>query len=97
VIKRSVIVVCLLASANASVHSVILNWTQSNSSNIVSNEVYCGHVSGGPYPRHRATKYPETSMTVKNVHSGTYYCVVTAIDSQGMESIASNEVEVVVP
>jgi hypothetical protein len=97
VIKKCVVFVCLLASASASVHSVTLNWTQSDSPNIASNEVYCGHVSGGPYPWHRRTKAPETSMTVPGVNSGTYYCMVTAIDGQGMESVASNEVEVAVP
>ena len=89
--------VCLMASANASVHSVTLNWTQSNSSNIVCNKVYCGRVSGGPYPWHRTTQHLETTMTMKKVNSGTYYCMVTAIDSQGIESTASNEVEVLVP
>ena len=96
-IKTCLAFVCLLASANASIHLVTLNWTQSNSSDIVSNKVYCGRVSGGPYPWHRTTQHLETNMTIKKVNSGKYYCMVTAIDSHGMESIASNEVEVVVP
>jgi hypothetical protein len=90
---------CLLVSANASAsgHSVLLTWTQSGSPNIVSNEVNCGHVSGGPYPWHRTTRYAATSMTVQNVNSGTFYCMVTATNDLGEVSIASNEVEVDVP
>jgi hypothetical protein len=96
---RYALLVCLLVSANASTngHSVTLSWTQSDSPNIVSNEVYCGPVSGGPYSFHRNTRHPATSLIVPKVHSGTYYCVVTAINDLGEESDPSNEVEVDVP
>ena len=95
--KRLLVLVCLLASAYADTHSVTLTWTQSNSPGIVSNEVHCGYVSGGPYFYHHKTRHPRTDLTVLNVSSGTYYCMVTAIDDQGQESVASNEVKVVVP
>jgi len=97
VIKKCVVFVCLLASANASVHTVTLYWIQSSSPDIVANKVYCGYVSGGPYPFFHKTRNPTNRLTVPNIPSGHYYCMVTAIDGQGMESVASNEVVVDVP
>jgi hypothetical protein len=96
---RYLLLGCLLVSAGAGTndHSVTLSWTQSDSPNIVSNEVYCGRVSGGPYPFQRETLVPATSLAVPKVHSGTYYCVVTATDAQGVESGPSSELEVDVP
>ncbi len=95
--KLSVAVVCLVFSAYALATSVTLNWTQSNSPDIVCNKVYWGPVSGGPYTHQYRTKQPATTATMRVAPSGTWYCVVTAIDSQGMESTVSNEVEVLVP
>jgi hypothetical protein len=95
--KKFVVLVCLLVSAYANASTVTLTWTQSDSPGIVYNKVYCGYVSGGPYPWRRKTSDPATSLKVLNVNSGTYYCMVTAIDGQGIESVASNEVKVVVP
>lgn len=96
-IKKCVVLVCLLASANASLHTVTLRWTQSDSPDIVANKVYCSRVPGGPYPYYHKTSSPTTLLRLSRIPSGQYYCMVTAIDSQGMESIASNEVEVDVP
>lgn len=88
---------CLLVCAYADAHTVTLTWTQSNSPGIVANKVYCGTVSGGPYQRMHTIRHPATLLTVPKVHSGTYYCMVTAVDGHGEESVASNEVQVVVP
>lgn len=95
--KWLTLVVCLLVSAYAGAHTVTLHWTQSGSDDVVSNKLYCGHQSGGPYPYHRTSKHPVTGFTKLNAPSGTYYCVVTAINSWGEESKASNEVRFIVP
>ena len=95
--KQLMVLVCLLLSAYANAHSVTLTWDQSTSPGIVANKVYCGTVSGGPYQRMHTIHYAATQLVVPKVHSGRYYCMVTAIDGQGMESVASNEVEVLVP
>ena len=89
--------VCLLVSVFAAGYSVTFNWDQSESRGIVADKIYCGRHSGGPYPYTHRTKQPTTTFEIPTAPAGTYYCVVTAIDSKGMESKPSNEVEVQIP
>ena len=75
-------------------HSVTLNWTDSSP---VTFNVYRGQVSGGPYSA-IATALTNTNYVDATVVSGqTYYYVVTAVNSSGLESTYSNQVQAVIP
>jgi len=95
--KILTVFVCLFASALAAAYSVTFNWQQSKSPGIVADKLYCGKISGGPYPYSHQTSYPTTTLEVPKAPPGTYYCVVTAINSLGDESAPSNEVKVQIP
>lgn len=77
---------------------VTLNWTQSTSPNLADNCVYRGAVTGGPYTQLACSAapivtYPDTTV----IRGNTYYYVVTAVNTSGIESGYSNEIKVVVP
>jgi rhamnogalacturonan endolyase len=70
---------------------IALNWTQSTSPNITENQVYRSTTSGGPYSL-VATLSATTSYTDTGLSSGTtYHYVVTARNSDGLESSYSNQ------
>jgi len=78
-------------------HSATLTWTASTSA-VVGYNVYRGVQSGGPYMRINSVLEAPTSYVDYTVQSGcTYYYVVTAVDSNGLESAYSNEVVAVIP
>ncbi|HVO60700.1 MAG TPA: choice-of-anchor D domain-containing protein [Terriglobales bacterium] len=78
-------------------HSVALNWTASGSSNVVGYNVYRGAAFGGPYAEINSG-IAATADTDSTVLSGqTYYYVVTAVDSSGVESAYSNQVIATIP
>lgn len=70
---------------------VTLTWTQSTSANITTNNVYRSTTSGGPYTLVASlpatTSYANTGLATGT----TYYFVVTAVNSTGLESSYSNE------
>jgi len=76
---------------------VVLEWAASNSS-VVGYNVYRSGVPGGPYARINRQTDPRTAFTDNSVAVGeTYYYVVTSVDSQGLQSANSNEVEASIP
>ncbi|MGH9712666.1 MAG: choice-of-anchor D domain-containing protein [Candidatus Acidiferrales bacterium] len=78
-------------------HTVALNWAPSVSV-VIGYNVYRGTVSGGPYTRLNPGVELTTSYADKSALGGlTYYYVVTAIDSNNVESAFSNEASVTVP
>jgi hypothetical protein len=78
-------------------HSVILSWNASQSSNLAYYNLYRGIVSGGPYPVVTSVGLV-TTYTDSNVQAGeTYYYVVTAVDASGSESPYSNEASATLP
>jgi hypothetical protein len=78
-------------------HSVSLNWNASTSV-VVGYNIYRGGVSGGPYALLNSAADSALSYTDTSVVSGqTYYYVVTAVDAAGVESVVSNEVQVIIP
>jgi len=80
----------------ASQHSVRLGWTASTST-VVGYNVYRGTVSGGPYSLVNSSD-PNVSYSDATVQAGqTYFYVVTAVDSQGTESVYSNQAQAIVP
>jgi hypothetical protein len=68
-----------------------LTWVQSGSPNVTQNRIYRSTTSGGPYAP-IATIPAATSFNNSGLTSGTtYFYVVTAINSGGLESAASNQ------
>jgi fibronectin type 3 domain-containing protein len=87
----------LSGSGVASIHRVDLSWNASSSSNVVGYNVYRAGVSGGPYAS-VASANSGTSYVDGSVQAGqTYYYVVTAVDTNGAESVYSNQVQAVIP
>ena len=79
----------------ASTTSVTLGWDASiDEPYLMSYKVYWGMVKGEfPKPGSATVFATEHRYTVQDLADGTYYFVVTAIDTRGLESIPSNEVE----
>jgi fibronectin type 3 domain-containing protein len=80
-------------------HDVILSWSESSSSGVVGYNVYRGTTSGGESSTPlNSTPINGTSLSDPNVAAGaTYYYVVTAVGSDGVQSSASGETEATVP
>jgi len=77
--------------------SVLMSWNPS-SSNVAGYNIYRGTVSGGPYTKLNSSLSFETTYTDATVQSGRkYYYVATAVDSNGVESIGSNEASAAIP
>ncbi len=78
-------------------HSATLNWTASSSS-VAGYNVYRSAVSGGPYTIVNSSLITTTQFTDSTVQAGgTYYYVVTSVDSTGANSSYSNEVSATIP
>jgi hypothetical protein len=77
-------------------HSADLTWTASQDV-VIGYNVYRGGTKGGPYAKINTVLTATTSYTDSTVSAGaTYYYVVTAVDSNNVESSYSNEVRVVI-
>ena len=87
-----------LAGAGAEpLHSVVLNWVASTSS-VVGYNVYRSTVSGSGYAKVNfapVAGVTYTDTTVQN--SQTYYYTATSVDSNGDESVFSNQIQMVIP
>ena len=78
------------------VQSVTLAWDPSADASVVGYNLYYGTVSGSYSSRISVSN--TTSATVSGLREGvTYFFVVTAYDSSGLESVPSNEVSYSVP
>ena len=70
---------------------ISLNWKQSTSLNVTQNKIYRSTTAGGPYTP-IATIPPAISYSNAGLTGGTtYYYIVTAVNSSGLESPASNQ------
>ena len=79
------------------IHAVSLSWTASPST-VVGYNVYRAGQSGGPYTILNSALLSGTTYTDATVQPGqTCYYVSTAVNSAGVESQYSNQVEAVVP
>ncbi len=78
---------------------MILSWTASGTSGNVAYNVYRGnHLGGESSTPLNATPINGTTYVDESVASGTtYYYVVTAVNSNGVQSAASGETEATVP
>ncbi len=91
---NSPLAVSLSGTAN---HSVALNWTDADSG-IAGYSVYRATQSGGPYSKISSSLVLQATWSDGSVQSGhTYYYVVTAIGTSGVESAYSSEVAAVIP
>jgi fibronectin type 3 domain-containing protein len=65
---------------------------------VMGYNIYRGTVSGGPYTRINSSLTTAPYSTDSTVQGGqTYYYVTTAVDSTGMESTYSNQVQALIP
>jgi fibronectin type 3 domain-containing protein len=86
---------CVTATATAQ-HSAKLNWRASTSRDVSRYEVYRTTISGGYYGLLASTT--GLSYTDNSVQAGdSYYYVVTAYTSAGLQSGYSNQVKAVIP
>jgi len=86
-----------LLGAGVAAPVVTLSWNAS-SSPVAGYNVYRGGVSGGSYSKINSGVDPATTYSDSTVASGqTYYYVTTAVDSSGMESSYSNQVQAIIP
>ena len=78
-------------------HSVHLNWSRSNSTDVLGYNVYRGTQSGGPYVRLNPALIANPDYLDTAVSAGqTYYYAVTAVTAV-MESGRSAEAVAVIP
>lgn len=78
-------------------HSVSVTWTPSTST-VAGYNVYRSEISGGPYTKLDSSVLAADAFTDTSVNAGqTYYYVVTAATSAGVESVDSTQVAVTVP
>jgi hypothetical protein len=85
----------LAASASPTV-SVTLDWAASTGTNIAGYKIYYGTTSGS-YTQ-VVTIGPVTQVTISGLTpQTTYYFTATAFDSDGLESLGSNEASFTVP
>lgn len=88
--------VALLSCRCLAYQNVTLGWQASTDPSVVGYDLYYGTVSG--QYNHKIPITSGTSVTVSNLIEGvTYYFVVTAYSSSGLESVPSNEVSYTVP
>src|SRR2546426_6453439 len=84
-------------AAVSTTRSANLNWDASPSA-VVGYNVYRATQAGGPYTKLNSSPVGPTSYTDSTVQAGqTYFYVVTAVDGNGVESVASNEAQTTVP
>ncbi len=78
-------------------YSVVLTWDASPS-NVSGYNVYRSTVSGSSYAKINSSLVLAIDYTDSTVQSGTtYYYVTTAVDSDGIESVYSNEASATIP
>jgi len=95
--SNSPLLISLSGSGIAVQHSVDLAWNASTST-VAGYYVYRGTQTGGPYTGLNSTPTTGLAFTDATVVSGqSYYYVVTAVTSDGMESAYSTEVSSAIP
>jgi hypothetical protein len=90
-------IISLSGNGTAVNHSVVLSWTDPDTS-VAGYNTYSSTEAGGPYVRMTGMPMTSPTYTDTTVQSGrTYYYVVTALDSSGNESANSTEVSALIP
>ena len=79
-------------------HSATLTWTASVSSNVAGYDVFRSTTSGGPYTQINSSLITSTTYTDNAVQAGqTYYYVLTAVSTSGVQSTYSTQVSGTIP
>ena len=81
-------------------HSVDLFWDASTSIDVIGYNAYRANTSGGPFMKLNSTLIPSTTLTFTDtfVSAGeTLFYVVTAVNSNQVQGIHSNEAVAVIP
>jgi hypothetical protein len=84
-------------SAEVQGSSVVLSWqgaTDANGGAVSGYNVYRSTTPGGPYTKVNPALITGTGFTDASAQTGTFYYVVKSVDSDGDESVASNELVV---
>lgn len=77
---------------------VKLSWNASTSPDVVGYDVFRGKNPGGPYNQLNSSPHKTTSYKDRHVSDGeTYYYVVKAVNSNGVESTFSNQAQASIP
>ncbi len=78
-------------------HDVALSWVPSTSA-VIGYNVYRANQSGGPYVQTNSSLVAGTTFSDSSVAAGqTYWYVVTAVATAGIESLHSNEAMATIP
>jgi len=72
--------------------TVTLSWDKSPSRAVTGYRLHCGLISGRNYSRIIDVRKVTTYRISNLVPGKTYYCVVTAYNAAGRESLPSNEI-----
>lgn len=81
-----------------SLHYITLSWSASSSPSIAGYNVYRSGTSGGPYTKQNTALVSPLAFTDTTVQAGqSYFYVLTAVNTNGIESGYSTEVSVLVP
>lgn len=95
--SKTVTVILSMTAPAPVQHTVSLSWKTPTAGTVVSYNMYRSTIHGASYGL-VASAIGGTSFTDPSPLSGTlYYYVVTAVDSQGRESIYSNEIKATIP
>lgn len=77
--------------------SATISWNSNTDDDLSGYRVYYGTTKGGPYGSSTAVvPKPQTSCTISDLSSGTYYFVVVALDTANNESPWSAEVSKII-
>ena len=85
-----------LTGTNGGNFNTFLNWTASTAADVAGYRVHRG-TSPGTYTTTINLSSPVTSYNDQGLTSGTYYYVVTTVSTSGVESVFSNQVQVIIP
>jgi putative Ig domain-containing protein len=79
-------------------YAAVLNWTPSTSPDVNGYNVYRSAVSSSGYVKINSSPLGPSTYTDSTVVSGqTYYYVTTSVDTSGIESSYSDQVQAVIP
>jgi hypothetical protein len=79
-------------------HIVDLSWNASTSTSVTGYNIYRGGATAGPFSKINPALNTSMNFSDSTVQSGQiYYYVTTAVDSAGIESSYSNQVQAAVP
>jgi fibronectin type 3 domain-containing protein len=80
-------------SAGGAIQAITLDWSNNTELDLAGYNIYRSTISGSGYVKLNSSLLSGSDYTDVNVSSGTtYYYVVTAVDTSGLESVYSGEV-----